>query len=202
MPPVNRLVAVQVEGSETVYRSRIEDVGDGTIFLALPSDGHTEHRFAVGSLVTLEWFADRGMGRVAGVVTGHADVGVPALVVELDGAPELVQRREHARAGLMLGIDVWPDAADDEPVSGITLDVSGGGLRAVINAPLEEDSLLRFSVNLLEGKVVSGLARVVDVRDDDVVAFELHDLVPADRERLIRAVFASYRESRVKGLEE
>ena len=74
----------------------------------------------------------------------------------------------------------------------MTLDISGGGLRAALPAPLEQGSIVRFAVELPEGQPVEGLVRVIGQRDD-CMAFEFHDIVPADRERLIRAVFASYR---------
>ncbi len=92
---------------------------------------------------------------------------------------------------------MWPPEPDGpgDPVSGVTLDVSGGGLRAVIPYEFDPGSLVRISVDLPDGIPVDALARVVAQRDEGVVAFKFDEIVPADRERLIRAVFASYRMS-------
>ena len=76
--------------------------------------------------------------------------------------------------------------------SGVTLDLSGGGMRAVIDAAVQPEQLVRFSLDMGDVKPVDGIARVVDVRDDNIVALELHEIVPFDRERLIKAVFASF----------
>ena len=134
----------------------------------------------------------RGLGSVEGLVAGHADLGVPTLTVELVSDVVLKQRRDYARADLILPVEIWPDAECDEPVAGMTLDVSGGGLRAVLQADLEAGELVRIAVELPEGHAVEGLARVIGQRDD-CTAFQFHDIVPADRERLIKAVFASHR---------
>ncbi len=158
----------------------------------MPSDGRMEHELGYGTDVELEWPAGRGLGRVNGVIRGRADVGVPALVVELLGEPKIQQRREHARAEIVLEMEVWPHALSDS-VSGVTLDVSGGGMRAVIPTQLDPDQLVRFVLDMPDGTTVNGLARVIAQRDDDIAAFEFHEIVPGDRERLIKTVFASYR---------
>jgi len=192
LPEINTLVTVRVEGSDTLFRSRIEGADERALAIALPSDGMTEHRLANRTLVGIEWCVGRGLGSVEGVVAGHTDLGVPALVIELLSEPVLFQRREHARADVVLDIEIWPDPEDDEPVAGVTLDVSGGGLRAVIAADVEPGQLVRFLVNMPDGRTVNGLARVVAQRDDDIVALEFNEIVQSDRERLIRTVFASY----------
>ena len=192
LPEINTLVTVRVEGSDTLFRSRIEGADEQALAIALPSDGMTEHRLANRTLVGIEWSVGRGLGSVEGIVAGHTDLGVPALVIELLSRPTLFQRREHARADVVLDIELWPDPEDDEPVAGVTLDVSGGGLRAVIPAEVETGQLVRFLVNMPDGRTVNGLARVVARRDDDIVALEFNEIVQADRERLIRTVFSSY----------
>ncbi len=191
-PEINRLVLVHQAGSDLVLRSRVEGVTPGKLSIAYPSDGRTEHRLPVGTELQLEWVVGRGLGTVDGVVAGHTDLGVPTLTVDLVSEPFVQQRREHARADLVLDVEVWPDADCDEPVTGVTLDISAGGLRAALATPLEPGSIIRFAVDLPDGEPLEGLVRVIEQRDD-CVAFEFHDIVAADRERVVRAVFASYR---------
>ena len=193
LPEINSLIAVHVEGSDILYRSRIEGIDGAKLIVALPSDGMTEHRLAHGTRLSVEWFVGRGIGSVDGFVAGHTDVGVTGLIVELLGEPEIFQRRNHARGDVCVNIDIWPDPEDEEPVTGVTLDLSGGGMRAVIAADVEREQLVRFSLDMGDVKPINGIARVVDTRDGDIVALELHEIVPGDRERLIKAVFASYR---------
>jgi c-di-GMP-binding flagellar brake protein YcgR len=193
LPQINTLIAVRVDDSETIFRSRVEGCDPGTLAIAMPSDGMTAHRLANNTFISVDWSVGRGIGSVNGVVTGSIDLGVPALMIHLTGEPVVFQRREHARADVVLQLVVWPDPEDDEPVPGVTLDVSGGGMRAVIPTPLENEQLIRFRVDIPDGTAVNGLARVVDQREDDIVALEFHEIVLGDRERLIRTVFASYR---------
>ncbi len=197
LPKVNQLVLVQVREGDVLLRSRVEDAEQDCLTIAYPSDGMTAHRLRLGSQIKLEWLVERGLGAVDGVVRAHVDIGVPALEVELISEAVLFQRREHARADIVLELAVWPPEPDGpgDPVSGVTLDVSGGGLRAVIPYEFDPGSLVRISVDLPDGIPVDALARVVAQRDEGVVAFKFDEIVPADRERLIRAVFASYRMS-------
>jgi c-di-GMP-binding flagellar brake protein YcgR len=193
LPKINELVLVRTGSPESVLRSRVEDAAPGVLTIAHPSDGLTAHRLPTSTRVTLEWLVERGIGTVTGVVSAHVDIGIPALTVQLNTTPVVYQRREHARADLVLEVAVWP--SEDEPLSvpGVTLDISGGGFRAVIPVELEPDSLVRIEVELPEGAPIEALARVVAQREDGVVAFQFHEIVPNDRERMIRAVFASYR---------
>jgi PilZ domain len=193
LPEINTLLALRLVGDEdTIFSSRLEGIEPGRLAIAMPSDGRMEHELGYGTDVELEWPAGRGLGRVNGAIRGRADVGVPALVVELLGEPKIQQRREHARAEIVLEMEVWPHALSDS-VSGVTLDVSGGGMRAVIPTQLDPDQLVRFVLDMPDGTTVNGLARVIAQRDDDIAAFEFHEIVPGDRERLIKTVFASYR---------
>jgi len=191
-PEINRLVLVHRADADATLRSRVEGVTPGQLSIAYPSDGQTDYRLPVGTELQLEWVVGRGLGTVEGVVVGHTDLGVPTLTIDLVSEPVVNQRREHARADLVLDVEVWPDADCEEPVTGVTLDISAGGLRAALATPLEPNSIIRFAVDLPDGGPLEGLVRVIEQRDD-CVAFEYHDIVAADRERLVRAVFASYR---------
>jgi PilZ domain-containing protein len=193
LPPLNTLVLVRVGEPEQVLRSRVEEVSDGFVSIAYPSDGETEHQLPVSTQVTLEWLVERGLCTATGAVFSFVTAGPPALNIKLDAEPIVFQRREHARAELVLELDVYLADPDAPPVSGVTLDVSGGGLRAVMSETFALNSLVRVSVDLPDGRPVEALARVVAQRDDGVVAFAFDDIVADDRERLIRAVFTSYR---------
>lgn len=193
LPTVNELVLVRIGEPETVLRSRVEEAVPGFLSIAYPSDGEIEHQLPISTQVTLEWLVERGLCTATGAVVKYVNVGLPALSIMLDAEPIVFQRREHARAELVLEVDVWMADPDEPPISGVTLDVSGGGLRAVMSAQFAPDSLVRLSVDLPDGRPVEALARVVGQRDDGVVAFQFDDIVAEDRERLVRAVFASYR---------
>ena len=109
-PEINTLVYVSVSDSETVLHSRVEGADAGRLLLALPSDGQTEHRLPTRTEVTIEWMVGRGVGSVDGVVVSHTDLRVPTVTIELISAVVLKQRRDFARADLMLPFEVWPDA--------------------------------------------------------------------------------------------
>ncbi|HKI90801.1 MAG TPA: PilZ domain-containing protein [Gaiellaceae bacterium] len=191
-PEISQLVLVHTDDFETALHSRVEDIPPGQLSIAYPSDGQTDYELPVGTELQLEWLVGRGLGTVDAVVVGRRNLGVPTLTVDFVSEPTVNQRREHARADLVLDVEVWPDADCEEPVTGVTLDISAGGMRAALATPLEPDSIVRFAVALPDGDPLEGLVRVIEQRED-CVACEFHDIVFADRERIVRAVFASYR---------
>lgn len=201
LPNIADLVLVRLGDSETVLRSRVEDTKeDGFVTIAPPSDGTTTHELPLFSAVALEWIVDRGLGSATGTVFSIVDVGVPGICLKLDAEPVIDQRRENARAEMVLDIEVRttnPNAGAlgilPEPVTGVTLDISGGGLRSIIPTELAPDTLVRIAIEMPEGKAIEAVARVVAQRDDGVVAFEFYEILPADRERIIKMVFASHR---------
>src|SRR5258708_14693263 len=131
------------------------------------------------------------MGVVEGTVTGHADVGVPALVITLTSTPRIIQRREYVRADMVLELELWPDGDDEEPVPGVTLDVSGGGLRAMLPAPVELGALVRLSVSCPPGPPIGATGRVVETRDEGIIPLQFHEIIPSARQHPILPVFAS-----------
>jgi hypothetical protein len=65
----------------------------------------------------------------------------------------------------------------------------------MLPAPVELGTLVRLSLSCPPGRPIDAIGRVVEARDEGVIALEFHEIVPMDRERLIRAVFASHRVS-------
>jgi c-di-GMP-binding flagellar brake protein YcgR len=191
-PKVNQSITVQTDEVDAVLRSRVEESSETRLLIAHPSDGTTSYQFPRGVALVIEWITDRGLCRVPGIVVGQSDVGVAALAVDLLGEVELFQRRQYARAELALDLAVWADPRG-EPVEGVTLDISGGGVRAAVPVQLSEGSLVRIEIDMPSGKSIPALARVVAQREDGVVAFDFHEIVPGDRELLVRTVFASFR---------
>src|SRR5262245_23688738 len=149
-PALNQHVGVVVDGCMNLLSSRIEVIGDGWIAIAPPSDAGSELQLEPGAPISFQWVTARGLGVAYGFVRGDASLDVPAIVVDLDGDPELVQRRRHVRADAFVRIVITPAvrARVKQPAIGTTLDLAGGGIRARVPRWLEAGDMVNVRICL------------------------------------------------------
>lgn len=199
-PSVNQHIGVAVDGCLDLLSSRIEEIGEGWIAIALPTERGCERALEPGCPISLQWVTARGLGVAYGFVRGDAGLDVPALVVDLDGAPELVQRRRHVRADAFVRILITPVTCDGiatQSAIGTTLDLAGGGIRARVPGWLKAGDLVNVRICLDDDEAVGAVARVVRRVDDQTVALEFEDIAVSERERLVRDVFRRLRRALV-----
>ena len=192
LPDVNQRIAVRVPGLDVELQSRIEDIVDGRLIIAVPTNGPTVHVLSLGCDLDIEWITPRGLARLPAAVRRYVNDAIPSLVVDVVGQTELFQRRDYARAHAMLAVRVEPGFIEGPPVDGTTLDISGGGLRAKVPLALGPGEPVTIDIEMPDGKLSVG-ARVSRQAEVDSVAFEFTEISQADRERIIRYVFASHR---------
>ncbi len=191
-PDVNQRVVLHL-GAGTELSSRVEEhVGDRAVLVARPFDGTVLRRLTPGQTVTIEWATHRGLARARGVVGEEGGLGIPTHEVTI-GSVELIQRRSHVRALCVLELQGRRGAGTE--ARGCTLDLSGAGMRFRF-----EGGALRpgdsMTVLLLppDGPPLPATGRVVRRADGGTYAMRFEEMDPADRERLIRLVFASHRQ--------
>jgi c-di-GMP-binding flagellar brake protein YcgR len=197
LPRINQPVSLLVPDIREPLASRVEDMAYDWLALAAPSSGDRLHWLRPGTKIRVQWGIPRGLGTIAAVVRETMDIGVEAVVVDLVGEPEIVQRRRHVRADCCVRIVVTPALPDDErqPAIGTTLDVAGGGVRARVSGEFQPGDLVRTRLFLDDDEEVSALARVVRRVGDETVALEFEDISVQERERLVRYVFRRLRQS-------
>jgi c-di-GMP-binding flagellar brake protein YcgR len=196
-PSVNQHIGVVVDGCMELLSSRIEEIGEGWIAIAPPSDRGAEVPLEPGAPISFQWVTPRGLGVAYGFVRGDAELDVPAIVVDLDGDSELVQRRRHVRADAFVRIVITPAVRENrkQAAIGTTLDLAGGGIRARVPGWLKAGDLVKVRICLDEDEAVGAVARVVRRVDDNTVAFEFEDIEVNERERLVRDVFRRLRKA-------
>ena len=155
-PRVNYLVTLTDQLGRQ-FRSRIEDVGDGTLVLARPLNLPVEHAFGVGAPVLLSW-PDR-----TGIVTVDTELVESQLpgrlgcwLVRVLGPYLIQQRRQFVRV----------------PVAGLArlnlIDADSGRLRDPITA-----RLMHVSEAALRCALPLDAAAGISLHDQAVVAFTM-----------------------------
>jgi len=196
LPNINQSVGVYVVEWETELRSRIEDTGEGSLTIAMPSDGRTERPVPRGAVVYLDWICDRGVVRVRGVVSEFVRIPIPALLVVIDGEPEIHQRRNYVRASTNLVVKATPDrlpAADEEEVpsvQGTTFDMSGGGMRVRLQGfEAELNDRIKFDITMPDETVIQAAGKITRRPLPDVYCVQFDEIDKRAQERVVRLVF-------------
>jgi c-di-GMP-binding flagellar brake protein YcgR len=209
LPNIYQSIGVYVVDWEVELRSRIEDASDGSLTIAMPSDGRSERPLPRGASVYLDWISDRGVVRVRGVVSEFVQIPIPALQIVIAGESEIHQRRNYVRASANLTVSAAPlrerdaDADADaeleaelEPwtVSGTTFDLSGGGMRVRFHGyEAEIGDRLRFEVVLPDETVIRVIGTITRRPLPEVYCVQFDEIDQRAQERVVRLVFERLR---------
>jgi hypothetical protein len=125
-----------------------------------------------------------------------------------DGESALAQRRDDVRGRLEMPLRGAPvdalsrDALTEVQLEGATVSVSAGGLAATLSESLDAPpgARLYLEIELPGGQLVPAVVSVISLSEGRLRARFL-DIAPADRERLVRMVFAEQRRRLAERLE-
>jgi c-di-GMP-binding flagellar brake protein YcgR len=190
-PRVNTLLVVTLDDADEELHSRVEDVlEDGTLVIAQPSRvGKPQVGIADDREIQLSWQIRSGIAHQDHVVLRRAYRGLSSLIVEPIGEPVVIQRRDYARVNVMLTVYVETHLGQEG--RGTTTDLSGGGMQAIMPIKLADGQTIDVRI-VLPGDEVDIECRAHTIREltEDTYAFGFSEIEDADRERLIRFVFA------------
>jgi c-di-GMP-binding flagellar brake protein YcgR len=186
-PDVNALLSLTIADVEGELHSRVEDLmDDGSILIAEPSE---DVHLATGSTVEIEWRLRSGVARQPVTVVKHVDNGISSILVKPADEPKVIQRRDFARIDVLLTVFIETHLGQEG--RGSTVDVSGGGMRAVVPFELNDGQTVDFGIVLPDDeREVRGKAQTIRKVADETYAFGFSQIAEADRERLIKFVFA------------
>jgi hypothetical protein len=187
LPHLNERIFVIV--GDARLNSRVEGTRGGDVVMCAPPSRHgATVKPLTGEAVAIEWTTGRGLFRGEGIVIGSGDDSL--LWIRLD-ASKIAQRREHIRADVAVDIELKQTAG--VPVAGTTIDLSGGGMRAKMPLDLVSGEHVDATIYVPDETPVVAVAEVIRGTEGTGYAFKFVSLQPADRERLIRYVFAEHR---------
>jgi hypothetical protein len=187
LPEVNDRIGVVLNDGR-MLSTRVEDVSAPDLLVAPPADQGVTYLLSVDEQVTLEWTTERGLFQACGRVTARLEAGVPFVKLRIDES-SVIQRREFVRVECALAVDLRKDG---ERHTGLTLDLSGAGVRAKL--PLELDVGDETVVVVYLGQSpLESRAEVVRLDGENIYALRFTSLDKREQERLIQYVFATHR---------
>lgn len=202
VPRVNARVELRLDGTDDWFRSRVEDLDDGTIVVGTPTDDRGVNVVArIDDHIVVFWHTDTGPKEVD---TELIDTSVGTLslwTLRPIGPARGASRRAFFRVNMTAPIELLGDHAG----IAVTLrDLSEGGMRCHLRTTTDLPEGTAFDAALtLEGTRVVVAAEVVRAQRDELgqeVSCRFCDMAPVDADTIRQALFAEQRRLRAKGL--
>ena len=188
LPLAGTTIRLRVPGSGTVLPVRVEKADERGITVS--ADGPYERAFAPGRDVEVEWTVGAAVNVLRGTVAAAATEGRrPRLAVRVTESAERVQRREHVRVRVSVPFTAWAAYGSAKGTKGTTIDISGSGLLATGNLELMPDDEVEIALELPGQEPVDLVAVVARHVKPNAVGFRYTEILPGDRDRLIKFLF-------------
>lgn len=206
---VSRRLSLTREGQAEVYHSLIQDVGRASFAISPPTSRTTALVLRPGDRVKVTVLARNEQYVFDSRVQGRQPGSPPLYVLSVPPLESVrrVQLREHVRVQVALEFHYRPVTEEelpdllllDLPRRAITLDMSGGGLLAVMREPLPEGQLLALRLDLplrkapvsfpAVGRVRRCRETTIDRRNRYLVAVSFEVIAEKHRDQLIAFLF-------------
>jgi len=200
-----RVIEGEYQGS---YNSRIEEINDDKMILALPFMGTVPIPIRSGERIIIYSATKDAVYGVVGEVIKRQLEPLPLLHVVITGEIERVQRRNYVRVPILLNV-MYRVKGDEKIYTTSTKDLSGGGMKIVLPEMLKIRDILQVRLELpspespidCEGKVVwIDTEEILNNNKLEKISYagvEFTLIDEKERERLIRFLF-NYQRSLIK----
>jgi hypothetical protein len=179
------------------YQARVSRVTDDEIVLVLLLDARNPLSPGEVKTMAVEYPAPRGLVRLE----GQGTVATYDLVrFRLDGAVDVLQRRDFVRVRVVRPLEIALLGEDDEPAEwarALTVNVSGNGLLSSGPDTLTVGDAVAFRLAAVDDEPpIAGRGRVARIGDDGQRGIAIEQIDREDRSQLVRFIFEQERIAR------
>jgi hypothetical protein len=181
------------------WTARVEAVDGNRLAVAALARLPQDQAVLSGAQARLAIATPRGLVNVAGVVLAADRSGL--LEVDLNGEPQVDQRRHHVRVPARVPGLVGPRDRSHPALHTFTLDVSGGGVLIAGAGPLESGTPIAVTIKLPDRDPLVSDGRIARITDDGYVGLTFEGIGEDQREELVRWIFEQQRRERAAARE-
>ena len=196
LPQVRQDIDLILESNERLC-ARVAQIADDEVVLVLMLDAQDPLQLGEVAEMALEFAGPRGLVRIEG---RGAVAAYDVVRLKLEGAVEVVQRRDFVRVGAVRPMALAPLDDDGRPGSWIdtlTVNVSGNGILASGPDTFPIGTPVRFRVRVAEDEPpIEGSGRVARASDEGHRGIAIEQLSDDDRRRLVAFIFERERIAR------
>lgn len=189
-----------------LYRTRIEDVNKDSITVLSAYDKNTVVSLRIDTEVEVIYYDKLSAYAFNARIVDRVSSPIYAYILSLLSKMKKVQRRRYFRVPVIYPVTVsriLPNGLS-KPISGTTIDLSGGGMLIQLNQPLEVGAKISAEFDLPDLKIKTAARVVRTCKDQEkntyLLGIEFRDLSEPQRDKIIRCVFDIQRTLLRKGL--
>lgn len=207
---VNQRVEIEVDMTsyQGVYPSRVEEVDEKGVYLAVPIKHGALIPLRVGEPVKIYFLKDQQVYCLRSEIVGRKLSPVPEILVAHSRNIVRVQRRNWVRLEISLPVILYyRDGRQERVERGRTLNISGGGVLFVTRADwlrVGDPICVRIELPEREPFISPAVVRRVELPEAGTkgyrIACEFVDIRESQRDVLVKFIFAVQRERLKKGL--
>lgn len=207
------VVINQNTGSKTSY-SMIQDIlEDGDIVINMPVLNRYPVVLKAGDTITIIFF--RSNGQFSFVAEVKAIIKHDAVyLVRISPKSNIIksQRRNFYRLKTAVPIsifllDQYGEPLDNDPVKGTTIDISGGGVKVLLNQEINKGSLIKCQISLhddrqivVKGKVLRCNKVIEDSIEKYTIGMRFLNISEMNRDSIVQYIFQQQMRLRRSGL--
>lgn len=211
---------IEIDFNDEAYKSNIQDVTDEYLGISIPVSDGKYLPLARGERVTVTYYYGKDIFRFDTIVIGRKVEKILIIMLKKPEKVILVQRRNFARVPLIINVCCALISTDKninnigdnqiEFFDAYSLDISGGGMRVVIDRKYEKKTqrgnILMVTIPL-DDENITIQGKIVRIEDDKrnpniVCGLTFLDLDKKIREDIIKIVFHKMRDQMKKGAKE
>lgn len=177
--PHQKIVVYSLQDDQP-YQSRIEDVSEDEIYIAIPLSESSPLALRTGDYITVRLPLDTHSLEFTTQVVGMKLDSIPRFAINYPESIQRVQLRQDVRIDILLDVmySLLPEAgADPEYKKAVAVNISAGGIRLTVKEPLQEETplLIKFYLPVkgfvhffeMESKIVR--CQLVESKDQTAV---------------------------------
>ena len=210
---IRQLVEVEITEDENpvIYRTRVENITNSCIVLGAPMEQGRLVPLPPGTKIRVSYYDDKATYSFDSAVIDRNMGTLLQISIDRPISIRRTQRRNFVRINTKLPVsytiisDELPEAAYSQ--QGITLDVSGGGIRFQTSLFLPEGTVLELKIDvqglgqiLALGKVVRTISSGGKDANSYLIGVQFMIIGEKERDKIIRHIFDKQRELRQRGL--
>lgn len=203
---------VEIIEKGRTYKSLIQDINSSSICIGVPIYDYRSYPIHIGE--TLEYYVNvnKEVYKCLSIILGRrAENNVQLIELSIPENPIRVQRREYFRLPIVMdmkyyaippgrvysGIKDIPSGYFERMKRSVTLDISGGGMKAKIDDEVKKGNFLIISFNIPEE--IIAIASVVWCQKDEKdknykAALRFEGIKEKERDKIIRFIFSKSRD--------
>ena len=207
---VNKNIQIEVNRGpyQGDYKSKVSEINPDNIKILTPYIKEELVPLRVGAGIVVFFTGNNAAYTFNSQVIDREKEKVPVLVIEPPDEINRIQRRDYFRLEVQVELQYRLLDEDGKPVEedfieSVTLDISAGGIRMVVDEYIQEDTLIEIYMDIPEIKDIPVYGKVVNHYRNNTakaVGIKFTGISTGLRDEIMSWLFDKQRELRQKGL--